>query len=71
MFGAGLASSGTAVAGDDWEGPIDSWTAFTSEGRWGPCRATGQIGVNWGAYKAYKCESDGWFTVYLYVKYYP
>ncbi|MGI5152153.1 hypothetical protein ACQEVC_38270 [Plantactinospora sp. CA-294935] len=76
--GAAVAAERTGVAGpvisataDEWEGPIDQWTTFPFEEGWEICNRTGQIGVAFGAYKAYQCRDNGWWTSYLYVQYYP
>ncbi|WP_422769959.1 hypothetical protein ACN28C_24960 [Plantactinospora sp. WMMC1484] len=60
-----------AVTADEWVGPIDQWTTFPFEDGWEICNRTGQIGVAFGAYKAYECRDNGWWTTYLYVQYYP
>ncbi|MEV3986740.1 hypothetical protein [Nonomuraea sp. NPDC049758] len=64
---AGGLAVGSAAHADEWEGPIDAWTRWPIERAYAICDSTGRIGVQNGVYRTYKCEEDGFFTVYLYV----
>ncbi|MFC7328458.1 hypothetical protein [Marinactinospora rubrisoli] len=67
LLGGGIAVAGPATAAQ-WDGPV---SAYTNVGNpaigYQTCETTGQIGVHNGAYQAYRCDFDGWFTTYLYV----